>query len=587
MIRGSGVNQDGHTPGITVPNSNAQAALIKSVYESAGLDFARTAYFEAHGTGTPTGDPLELGSIGKTFGLTRESDQPLLVGSVKPNIGHLEGCAGIAGFLKALLAVENGIIPKNLLFEKGNPRILFDDWKIKVPTETMLWPVAGLRRASVNSFGYGGTNAHVIVDDAANYLLERDLKANHVTAISTGFSTPSTDSGLGSEISSDVENYFVTNTGLQPKLLVWSSHESKLIERKAQAQSQYAQDQLDKYKDEDFPNARIMSDLAYTLGTRRSVLPWKTFFVASSTKELCADLEKNLPKAIRSSQVPRLGFIFTGQGAQWYAMGRELLKQPVFAASVKDADTYLSDVEGCAWSTLQELTRPEKDSRVNDAVYSQPLCTVLQVGIMDLYRSWGIEPAGVVGHSSGEIGAAYAAGALSRRDAWKIAYHRGRLSGDVKKLAPELRGAMMAVGLSETDASERLSKIFDGVANVAAINSPSNVTVSGDLTAINQLEAVLKGEGIFARKLKVENAYHSHHMQVIAKQYLDILKEIKPVDITGGIRMVSSVTGQQIKGSDLGADYWVKNMVSILQNVLLRWDLTTKGEHLGLACQIL
>ena len=159
IIRGSGVNQDGHTPGITVPNSQSQADLIRSVYDSAGLDYSRTGYFEAHGTGTPTGDPLELGAIGKTFGVDRDADQPLLVGSVKPNIGHLEGCAGLAGFLKALFAVEAGVIPKNLLFEKPNPRILFSEWKIKVPTELSSWPVEGLRRASVNSFGYGGTNA--------------------------------------------------------------------------------------------------------------------------------------------------------------------------------------------------------------------------------------------------------------------------------------------------------------------------------------------------------------------------------------------------------------------------------------------
>ena len=242
-------------------------------------------------------------------------------------------------------------------------------------------------------------------------------------------------------------------------------------------------------------------------------------------------------------------------------MGRELLQQPLFAASVREADAYLSDAEGCPWSVLEELTRPEKDSAINSPVYSQPLCTVLQVGIIDLFKSWGIIPTGVVGHSSGEIGAAYAIGALTRMDAWKIAYHRGRLSGDVKNLAPDLRGAMMAVGLSEADASERLSKIVTGKANVAAINSPSNVTVSGDSIAIDQLETALKEEGIFARKLKVENAYHSHHMQVIAQQYLEALINIKPVDVEGDIRMVSSVTGQQIKGSDLDADYWVKNMV--------------------------
>ena len=420
-------------------------------------------------------------------------------------------------------------------------------------------------------------------------MLEHDLKGNHFTLKSSTSSTPSTDSGLGSDISdSEGEgDYFGAAPVFYPKLLVWSAHEQKIIEKLAQAQSSYATEQIDKHIDKHkpsmmsiaspsaygtsahrarapltVPNVRMMADLAHTLGSRRSVLPWKTFCVATSITELCTDLDKNVPKAVRSSQIPRLGFIFTGQGAQWYAMGRELLKQPVFAASVRAADIHLKSAEGCTWSVMQEFTRTERDSKINSPVYSQPICTVLQVGMVELYKSWGVTPSAAVGHSSGEIGAAYAAGALTREDAWKIAYHRGRLSGDVKFIAPELRGAMMAVGLSEKEAKEWLSKLSEGIAVVAAINSSSSMTISGDATAIDELEELLKAEKIFARKLKVENAYHSHHMQVIAEQYRDILSTIKPIDITNNTRMVSSVTGQQVKGSELDATYWVNNMVS-------------------------
>ncbi|KAG9239333.1 hypothetical protein BJ875DRAFT_491623 [Amylocarpus encephaloides] len=553
VIRGTAINQDGKTPGITLPSAKAQEELIKLTYKNAGLDFAQTGYFEAHGTGTPAGDPLETSAIGATLGSSRAEDDPILIGSIKTNVGHMEGVSGLAGLIKATYALEKGLVPPNLWFEKANPKIPMDKWRLKVPTELVPWPTKGLRRVSVNSFGYGGTNAHCIIDDAYHYLTARNLTGKHVTSIEDQIQYLPKPSGNGNTADGNPVNGNAVlspngnhiSTPL-PKIITWSSHEQTGSERMATLLLDYLQDK---------GNAEFLDRLAYTLSEKRSRLPWKSYAVASTTDELYTSLEKPL-KPIRSSQAPSLGFVFTGQGAQWYAMGRELLAYSDFRDSVEAAEKYLK-ATGASWNLIDELTADDTSSRINEPELSQPLCTALQVALVDLLAHWNVKPSVVIGHSSGEIGAAYATGAITREDAWKIAYHRGRLSGSLSK-----QGAMLAVGLGEVAIKPYLDQVTDEQVIVACINSPLNVTLSGDLAAISQVEVLLQNDKIFARKLMVKTAYHSPHMELLAEEYLKSLKDLEPTSSnSSGVVMFSSVTGKVVDSEVLGTgEYWVSNM---------------------------
>lgn len=380
VIRGTAVNQDGKTPGLTLPSAEMQERLIKTAYKNAGLDFQDTGYFEAHGTGTPAGDPLETRAIGSMVGKQRSPADSLVVGSVKSNLGHLEGAAGLAGLIKAIYVLEKGLIPPNILFEKINPRILLDEWNLKIPTELMPWPTQGLRRVSVNSFGFGGTNAHAIVDDAYHYMHTRGLNGRHNTTIvprpssnginTNGFHMHASNgmNGTSSEVHTTTVNgakngtanghgpstnghTAITNghthTGetQTPHLLIWSSHDQGGISRLQQLYLEY----LLQKDEKDIPE--MMARLSYTLNQRRTFFPWRAFCVAPTIKDVERCLENGLSKPVRSSQPPKVGFVFTGQGAQWYAMGRELLAYKVYYASIKAADAFFRTM-GCTWSLL-------------------------------------------------------------------------------------------------------------------------------------------------------------------------------------------------------------------------------------------
>ena len=244
-------------------------------------------------------------------------------------------------------------------------------------------------------------------------------------------------------------------------------------------------------------------------------------------------------------------------------MGMALMRYPIFRSNILDADSFLLSTLGCEWSVLEELERDAHHNNTQLARFSQPLCAILQVALVDLLSSWNIRPTAVVGHSSGEIGAAYCYGALSREDAWKIAYWRGKLCSELTENNPELVGAMMAVGLSVEAVQPYLVDITQGKLVVACVNSPSSITISGDEPAVDELFTRLTTESVFCRKLKVENAYHSHHIQLIATSYRAAIAEITPKALSAeSIHMLSSVTGTAVTYTDLGPDYWVKNLVS-------------------------
>ncbi|TAQ90647.1 hypothetical protein B7494_g1069 [Chlorociboria aeruginascens] len=558
VIRGSAVNQDGKTPGITLPSMQAQEELIKTAYLSAGLSMSDTAYFEAHGTGTPAGDPLEAGALARTIATTRDKDKPLLIGSIKSNIGHTEGASGMAGLIKAIYILEKGLIPPNLWFEKANSRIPMDEWNIKVPTELTPYPVDGLRRISVNSFGYGGTNAHVIVDDAFHYLKKRGLHGHHNVIQNKSLRTVTNEAtnvdSANFNLIQLADNNGWHDSPPQPKLFVWTAHEQAGVERLGRTYADYL-------KERDRFDGQLLERLAYTLASRRSILAWKSFCIATSTDELYNNLSEGLVAIQRASHMPRLAFVFTGQGAQWYAMGRELLSYQAFRSSLEDADVFFKSL-GCPWSLLNELSSNEISSNVNRAAYSQPMCTALQIALIELLRTWGVAPVAVIGHSSGEIAAAFTKGSISRQSAWTIAFHRGRLAEELAVLAPHLHGSMLAAGMDEVQASDYLQRVSEGQVLVACINSPSSVTISGDAAGIDQLHDLLKADGIFSRKLKVETAYHSHHMKTVAELYLTSLQHVETLPGNPDVIMFSSVTGNIIGSRDLGPLYWVDNMIS-------------------------
>ncbi|KAJ5310606.1 uncharacterized protein N7443_003067 [Penicillium atrosanguineum] len=594
VIRETGVNQDGRTPGITVPSAEAQERLIREVYWRAGLDLEETRFVEAHGTGTPTGDPIEAGALARAFKCRR--DTPLYIGTIKSTLGHLEGGSGVASLIKSILILESGIIPPNFDLQKVNPKIPAEDWNLAFPTKNIPWPSSGLRRISVNSFGIGGTNAHCVLDDAYHYLNQRRIAATHNTTMTVPklsmlrgrYLTPQSDNetshsrsssadesdhsaSSGAFVDTPTSDAFCSSpvlgawdsyTSLMnvPKLFMLSAFDEDGVQRNASAYAHY----LDRKRSARNSLDRVLDDLSFTLSNRRSLFPWKSFVMASTPKELAWNLsESRFTKPVRSTLRPEVSFVFTGQGAQYQAMGSALLTYPVFQESLEEASEYIRRL-GSPWSLIEELVSERKSPRVNLPEIAHPLCTALQVAIVDLLASWGVFPKCVTGHSSGEIAAAYCAGKLSREGAWKAAYYRGYVSS--KQLSAN--GAMMAVGLGSSQLEPYLDAVRQqtpGELIIACYNSPKNNTVSGDEIVVDTLKELLDSDGVFARKLNVKNAYHSAHMVAISEEYLHLMGNIangKHLAAPHMVHMISTVTGKEVMDEHLPGQYWVDNMVS-------------------------
>ncbi|KAJ3951746.1 hypothetical protein N0V92_011836 [Colletotrichum tropicale] len=582
VLRGTGVNSDGRgTGGITLPNKAAQECLIRDVYARNNLDPDHTGFLEGHFTGTPAGDPIEASAIAAVFRRAgpgpRAAERPsLYVGAVKANIGHVEAASGMAQVIKTVLALENGMIPPNTNFEKINPRIPIDRWGLKlplVPTPFEVGP-SGVRRASINSFGFGGTNAHVVLDDAKSYLDKlglgerRDLHATKSGTLAA-LESPSKD-----KISSSSQQ--AASLGSH-KVFFFSANDQEGISRVVAGLAEHLQKQAGEKGTCQMDDA-YLSRLAMTLSERRSRLAWRLAITADSATSLLAALTD--PTTITANAVrpgkaskPAAAFIFTGQGAQWFAMGRELLVFDVFRASVAEADRFITGTLGSEFSVLEELTqRSAETTKVDHPLYSQTLCTVLQVALVDLLGSWNLAPKRVVGHSSGEIGAAYAAGALDRESAWKVAYYRGVVSA--RPAADNTRGAMVAVGCTAEEVAPLIAQVneklgADGELVIACYNSPRSLTISGDEAKVDALVEAASGMKLFARKLRVAKAYHSRHMVPVSDEYRSLMGTLRAAPAadrmpsSSGVQVVSSVTGGLIAASDMtNADYWVQNLVS-------------------------
>ncbi|KAH7038376.1 uncharacterized protein B0I36DRAFT_372464 [Microdochium trichocladiopsis] len=531
VIRATGLNQDGKTAGIVLPHQDAQMELIKNTYELAGLDPADTQYVEFHGTGTKAGDPTEMGAIARTICKARTSKVPLYCGSVKTQIGHTEGTAGIAGVLKCTLALERGFIPPHLNLIKPNPRLQLDTWNIVLPNKAVPWPESekNLHRASVNNFGFGGTNAHCILDDAPSYLRSRGAQVEKHVRLTDG----------------------AWSSARHPRVFALSAPEQDATARQRKGLAEYLK-----------MSPENIDDLAYTLSSRRSKFQWRHTVVARDLDELTSTLQDDAIKPAKALTQNNIAYVFTGQGAQWFAMGRELLAYEVFAASVKQSAALLTQM-GASWNALDELLASETSSRINQAEFSQPLCAVLQIALTDLLKHWGVTPQAVLGHSSGEIAAAYASGGLSKEDCLKLGYHRGIVSKHAKEIHPD--GGMMAVGLSPTDVHPYLDQV-EGIVVVACVNSPASVTLSGDKTALVQLQQIFKDKNVFNRLLQVETAYHSPHMRRVADEYRNAISDIKPRN-DATTPFFSSVYSRLITPAELGPDYWVANLCSPVEFV--------------------
>jgi acyl transferase domain-containing protein len=365
IIRATGSNQDGWTPGIAIPSMAAQESLIRHVYACAGLDMSHTRYFEAHGTGTPAGDTIEAGAIVAAFNSSASKDQPLYIGSVKANIGHL-GAAGIAGVIKAVLMVERGVIPPAANFEKPNVKIPLQEWNMRIATGPVSWPTAGVRRVSVNSFGFGGTNAHIVLDDAHSFLKGSYLDTPSAANITQGERYPLLLSNIGGPLANSCSSIHsngislpsvksssytavTTNELSHGSVFIILTADEAGIQRNAVKLSQYLRSLSTKSLS---PSAesQCLTDLAYTLATKRSMFKWKAFCIATSQQDLVANRQgQNLKPVQKARYTPKLGFVFTGQGAQWPSMGRALGIYPLCRLRIEEASAYMEFL-GSPWS---------------------------------------------------------------------------------------------------------------------------------------------------------------------------------------------------------------------------------------------
>jgi acyl transferase domain-containing protein len=502
LIRGSAVTQDGHTTGITVPNGSAQATAMRLAFQRAGISPDQIQYVEAHGTGTPVGD--------------RPATEQCLIGSVKTNIGHLEAAAGVAGLVKAALALKHRQIPPHLHFQHPNPDIPFEELQLRVPTTLEAWPATdGPAMAGVNSFGFGGTNAHVVLQEAPLAQLE-----------------PGT--------TSDAE---------RPYLLPLSARSADALQAAARS-----------YKNFLAGDTSHLHDIAYSASLRRSHHDHRLTLVAHSKAEAIVHLDAFLTEQPHSSITtgrvptngrPKLAFVCSGMGPQWWAMGRDLLNnEPVFRAGIERCDAEFQRYAD--WSLMDALTASEADSRMEETEVAQPTNFAIQVALAELWRSWGIEPDAFIGHSAGEIAAHYLAGALSFEDAVCIIYHRSRL----QQLTSGM-GRMLAVGMTTETLNQAVQDAGSGV-SIAAINSPSAITLVGEAAILEDMARQLETFQVFHRFLVGKVPYHSHFMDPLREELLASLADLHPR--SAPLPLYSTVTGTRIDGHGVDAYYWWQNV---------------------------
>ncbi|MGV9505933.1 type I polyketide synthase [Streptomyces tendae] len=532
VIRGSAVNHDGHSVGLTVPSTEAQQELLRDALRSAGMEPHDIGYVEAHGTGTPLGDPIEMYALGHVLGRGRSEDEPLMVGSVKTNLGHTDAAAGLAGLLKAALVVRYGEIPPHLHLRTPNPGISWNEWRLRAPSpsEPLPWPDGSdrPRAAGVSAFGLSGTNAHVIVEEPPG---------RAVTA--PGGTAPGAGGVLVLPLSA-------RSGGALRELAV--AHRARLS-RLAEGTGPKDADALGAYVD--------------TASRRRTHHAQRRLaVVGADAAELAAELDAQLSYGSASAaavpddraDVPGgVCFVFSGQGSQWPGMGRTLReREPAFRDRLDVCDALISDVVG--WSVVTELSADEEHSRLTDTEVAQPVVFAVQVALAALWESWGVRPQAVVGHSMGEVAAAHVAGVLSLEDAVRVVTHRGRLLQSVAG-----QGRMASAALSESEVAALVAH-HEGRLHVAAINGPRSTVVAGEPAAVDAFVQDVRGRGHDCRTMPGGYAFHTPGLAPYGRRLAGLLEGIRPGE--GTVSMFTTVPGPHDDGAGpaFGAEHWARNV---------------------------
>jgi acyl transferase domain-containing protein/NADPH:quinone reductase-like Zn-dependent oxidoreductase/surfactin synthase thioesterase subunit/NAD(P)-dependent dehydrogenase (short-subunit alcohol dehydrogenase family)/acyl carrier protein len=523
IVCGTGVNQDGRTNGITVPNEHAQLELMRRVARQAGVVPGEIGYAEAHGTGTAVGDPKEAYSLGNFLREGRDLNSTCYIGSVKTNIGHQEAGAGIAGIIKTALCLKHGKVVPNLHFETPNPAIDFDALQLSVPTQ-----VAALEAeyACVNSFGFGGTNAHAILRRPPASLRRSAALAQVATLPQRPFMLP---------LSARSE------ASLRKRALQYAA----ILERETVNDLRHT---IAGFRDHENVRAGLVAT---------SVEDAKSKLIAmGGQSESIADVFQERVAADASSGVV---FLFTGMGPQTWGMGAQLMEQePVFARAIARLDAVFTKFSN--WSLLDLFAAPERFGQTTGAAmdeprFAQPANLAIQLALAEVWRSKGLVPSCIIGHSVGEIAAACVAGSLSEEAALLISYNRGNLH---QRLAGS--GGMLAVGMKFEEALPLLS---GKAVSIAAVNSPSSLTLSGVDQDINEVASVLDAKGIFNRRVQVKVPYHSAIIEETRQDFFSLLSNIAPM--TARVPLYSTLTGARVEGRELDCDYWWRNSREAVQ----------------------
>ncbi|MEP7279701.1 MAG: SDR family NAD(P)-dependent oxidoreductase [Bacteroidota bacterium] len=520
LILGSAMRQDGRTNGLIAPSGEGQENLLREAYRSAGISPGSIQYIEAHGTGTLLGDSMEVQALGAVVGAASKN-RPCSIGSVKTNIGHLEAAAGIAGLIKVILSIKHRILPPSLHYHSPNPHIPFYELNLKVNSELNTWPIdSSPALAGVSSFGFGGTNVHVVVSEATKVKLANENNDPINSTISKCYLLPL--SGKSPEALKSIAGDFL-------EFLVPDS-------------------------------SIILNDLCHAASLRRSQFDYRLVIIGNSRKELHDGLSaflmgESVPNLFISSEIknrqPKLVFVFSGQGGQWYGMCRELLKQePVFYNAIKRIDLLIQ--KDYDWSLMNELCAERSESRLDEIDVVQPAIFAIQVALAEQLKSWGITPDSVAGHSLGEVAAAHIAGILSLEDAIRIICGRSKL---LQKLRG--KGSMLATELSVDQAKEIIKRFNNHIA-IAVINSPFSTILSGDPESINEVMDSLQRQNLFCKLVNVDVASHSPQIDQLRSQLLDVLTGLKPQHPCTPV--YSTVTGDLANDISFDADYWVDNL---------------------------
>ncbi|MGW0824746.1 SDR family NAD(P)-dependent oxidoreductase [Streptomyces sp. NPDC002845] len=567
LVRGTAVNQDGASSRLTAPNGPAQQRVIRRALADAGLAPAEVDVVEAHGTGTPLGDPIEAQALLATYGQDRPADRPLLLGSLKSNMGHTQAAAGVGGIIKMVMAMRHGTVPPTLHAEQPTPTVDWSSGAVELVTEAVPWPETGApRRASVSSFGISGTNGHVVLEQAGP---ETDLPGqdSHEDGHSSDRAADGEADSSGEALHGEADE---TGAPGLPTALPWPVSARSREALRAQARRLAAH--LDEH-----PGQRPL-DVGHALATTRAALEHRAVVIAADEDGLMRGLralaeDTPEPGLLRGTGAPGgdTAFVFPGQGSQWTGMAAGLLDSaPVFAERIADCERALAPYTD--WS-LTDVLRDAPDTPPLDRVdVVQPALWAVMVSLAALWRSYGVEPSAVAGHSQGEIAAAVVAGALSLEDGAKVVALRSKA---IVALAGA--GGMASVPLPVNEVRALLTA-WDGRLSVAAVNGPASVVVSGDQPALDELIDQLTTRDLRVRRIPVDYASHSAHVERIHDELLRLLAGIRPRP--SDIPFYSTVTAEPLDTTGLDADYWYRNLRQTVEFEQATRAVLAAGHHI-------